>query len=91
MACAERGNIPALGREGAVQILGGGCANVREAPGIKSTVLTCLPGDTPVTFDGGPAYRDDLRPDQTHERHLWWHLKGQGWMAHDFLLIFGWS
>lgn len=54
-----------------------GCANVRDAPTVTGKVLACLPNGTQVDIDRGPTYAD---------RHLWWHLKDRGWMAHDFLV-----
>lgn len=55
----------------------GGCANVRTSPSLSATVLACLPAGTEVSVDSAPVYAD---------AHIWWHLAGRGWMAHDFLL-----
>jgi hypothetical protein len=54
-----------------------GCANVRNRPGLESVILDCLRNGTRVDVDSAPAYV---------EGRLWWHLKGLGWMAHDFLV-----
>jgi hypothetical protein len=54
-----------------------GCANVRSDPGLSSQVLDCVKGGTIVDVDSAPVYVDG---------HIWWHLSGRGWMAHDFLL-----
>jgi hypothetical protein len=53
-----------------------GCANVREAPGPSSHVVACLSNGTVVDVDSAPVYLDE---------HIWWHLSGRGWMAHDYL------
>jgi hypothetical protein len=87
--CARDGTvIPAVGLDDTVQVFGGvGCANVRATPGLSGGILACLPSGTTVTIDGGPNFVDDIRPsDQAHIGHIWWHLKGHGWMAHDFLV-----
>jgi hypothetical protein len=54
-----------------------GCANVRSAPSVTSSVVACLTSGTQVEVDSAPTFA---------EGHLWWHLAGKGWMAHDFLL-----
>ena len=54
-----------------------GCANVRSTPGLSGGVIGCLPARTPVDVDSAPVYAD---------QHIWWHLAGLGWMAHDYLL-----
>ena len=54
-----------------------GCANVRSAPSLSSQVIGCLSNGTLVHVDSAPAYADG---------HIWWHLSGRGWMAHDFLV-----
>lgn len=54
-----------------------GCAHVRDAPGLSSRVLDCLGNGTNVNVDSAPIYLDG---------HIWWHLAGHGWMAHDFLV-----
>jgi hypothetical protein len=53
-----------------------GCANVRDAPGLSSRVVACLPNGSEVDVDSAPVYADG---------HIWWHLTGRGWMAHDYL------
>ena len=59
------------------QVWVSGCANVRDAPGINAHVIACLPNGTIVDVDSAPIYTDG---------HIWWHLAGRGWMAHDFLV-----
>src|SRR5438105_8599469 len=54
-----------------------GCANVREGPSLSATVLACLANGTQVDVDRAPLYQ---------HQHIWWHLVGRGWMAHDFLV-----
>lgn len=54
-----------------------GCANVRDAPGLSANVVACLINAVVVNIDSAPVYLDG---------HIWWHLAGRGWMAHDFLL-----
>jgi hypothetical protein len=54
-----------------------GCANVRTRPALTGIVLACLKANTAVSVDSAPVYADG---------HIWWHLAGRGWMAHDFLV-----
>jgi hypothetical protein len=90
MVCAgpESGVMwPDKGEFDYVQIAGGGCANVRDRPGLSGRVVACLPAGTRVTIDGGPTYIVEPQPSgQTVVSHVWWHLTGRGWMAHDFLV-----
>ena len=73
-ACTQAtGEIP--GPEDTVRVRG--CANVRDAPGSTGRVIGCVPNQTTVNVDSGPVYAD---------AHIWWHLTGKGWMAHDFLI-----
>jgi hypothetical protein len=75
-ACAQApGDVP--GAQDTVRVSGGGCANVRDAPGTKSRVTGCVPDHTTVDVDSAPVYTDGK---------IWWHLQGKGWMAHDFLI-----
>jgi hypothetical protein len=75
-ACAQSpGYVP--GAQDLVRVSGGGCANVRSGPGLKGLVVGCLPDQTMVDVDSGPDYTDGK---------IWWHLKGKGWMAHEFLI-----
>ena len=53
-----------------------GCAKVRDAPGLSSHEVACLPNGTIVNVDSAPVYLDSL---------IWWHLSGRGWMAHENL------
>ncbi len=54
-----------------------GCANFRAQPALSAKVLGCLGNGTTVDVDSAPVYQDG---------HIWWHLAGRGWMAHDFLV-----
>jgi len=73
-ACAQdTGAAP--GRADKVWVTG--CANFRDAPGLSTKVLGCLANGTVVDVDSAPVYQDG---------HLWWHLAGRGWMAHDYLV-----
>ena len=60
-----------------VYVVQGTCANVRTAPSMSSKVVACLSRGTQVDVDSAPVYADS---------HIWWHLTGRGWMAHDFLV-----
>jgi hypothetical protein len=53
-----------------------GCANFRDAATLSSKILGCLGNGTVVGVDSAPVYQDG---------HIWWHLAGRGWMAHDYL------
>jgi streptogramin lyase len=55
-----------------------GCANVRQSHRLSAKVLGCLRNGTVVNLDTAPVYQD---------KHVWWHLAGHGWMAHDFLVM----
>ena len=63
-------------QSGVDQVHVSGCANVRDAPGLSSHILVCLPNGTIVDVDSAPTYADG---------HIWWHLARRGWMAHDYL------
>jgi hypothetical protein len=86
MACAgpESGVAwPDVGEIDLVFVPAGSCANVRANPGLSGKVVACLRADTSITIDGGPDYVVEPPPNVSH---LWWHIKGMGWMAHDFLV-----
>jgi hypothetical protein len=53
-----------------------GCANFRDKPSLSGKVLGCLANGTVINVDSAPVWQ---------EGHMWWHLTGHGWMAHDFL------
>lgn len=73
--CAQNpGYVPGVG---AHVFVTGGCANFRNVPGLSSRVLGCLKNGTIVDVDSAPVYLN---------AHIWWHLVGRGWMAHDFLV-----
>ena len=85
MVCAgpESGVMwPDRGEFDYVQITGGGCANIRDAAGLTGRVVACLAAGTMVTIDGGPNYV--VEPQGAS--HVWWHISGKGWIAHDFLV-----
>lgn len=63
----------------AVQIhVSSGCANMRATPGLGAAAVGCVPDGTRAVTDDGPSFADG---------RLWWHLVGNGWMAHDFLVV----
>lgn len=73
-ACAQsEGYVPGLGD----RVFVSGCANFRASPSLTAKVLGCLGNGTVVNIDSAPVYA---------EGHIWWHLVGRGWMAHDFLV-----
>jgi hypothetical protein len=75
--CAAPGRLsPLPGQPTQVTASAGVCVNVRTSPGFNSTVVTCLYSGTPVTVDSPPSYSGGL---------LWWHIRGRGWMAQQFL------
>jgi hypothetical protein len=75
--CAQNpGFVPGLGAHVYVT----GCANVRSGPGLSAKVIGCLGNGSIVDVDSAPTYLDG---------HIWWHLAGRGWMAHDFLVLPG--
>ena len=67
---------PAIVLAGTLQ-LSSGCTNARETPGLTSRVLACLGNGVLATVGGGPHYTD---------QKVWWHLRGEGWIVHDFLI-----
>jgi hypothetical protein len=88
MACARPesgGSFPDVGEIDYVFVAAGTCANVRAAPGLSGRIVACLRAQTTVTIDGGPNYVVEPPPSISH---LWWHIQGLGWMAHDFLALF---
>lgn len=58
------------------------CAAVQDQPGLAGRTLACLKDGTAVDIDGGPIY---LAAASSPAAAMWWHLRGQGWMAHAFL------
>jgi hypothetical protein len=73
-ACVQNsGSNPATGDD---QVFVTGCANFRATPALSAAVLGCLGNGTNVDVDSAPVYQGG---------HIWWHLAGRGWMAHDFL------
>jgi hypothetical protein len=75
--CASASELaPMIGRKDTVHVPGN-CANVRKSTSLSAGVIACLGDGTAVTLDAGP---------NAGAGHLWWHLRGLGWMAQDFLL-----
>lgn len=66
----------ALRPGGIARVTGGGCLNVREAPGITAAILACLPDGMQVTLGQGPIHADG---------RAWWRIEGLGWVAGEFL------
>jgi hypothetical protein len=58
------------------------CAAVQDQPGAAGRTLGCLKDGTAVDIDGGPIY---VASSSIPAAAVWWHLRGQGWMAHAFL------
>ena len=87
-ACGEvSGLFPIPNKRITVRLPGGGCVNVHAAPGVSSAVVGCLNDGTAAFIDDGPTFVDDIRAsDGVHIGHIWWHLQGKGWIAHDFLV-----
>jgi hypothetical protein len=74
--CAQNpGFVPGSSETG-THVFVTGCANVRATPALTGKVLGCLGNGTVVNVDSAPVYQDG---------HVWWHLTGHGWMAHDYL------
>jgi hypothetical protein len=87
MGCAhaESGvSYPGVGSIDYVFNTGSSCANVRSTAGLSGKVVRCLKAGTVVTIDGGPTYVVEAAP---RISHLWWHLQGMGWMAHEYLIL----
>ncbi len=72
------GFVPTIGDSLTLHL--SGCANVHSAPSTAAPVVTCLASEATVTIDSGPNYADG---------HLWWHLAGRGWMAHEVVTCTG--
>jgi hypothetical protein len=77
---------PAVGQSGTVSLTFGlppsACANVRSLPGPKGSVVACLTAGTQVSLDSGPSFAAMAATDG-----LWWHIRGRGWIADDFLRL----
>ena len=87
IACGQpEGGVqwPDVGEFDYVVNTGSSCANVRANPGLTGRIVGCLKSGTTVNIDGGPNYVLESAPSNSH---LWWHLAGQGWMAHEFLVV----
>jgi hypothetical protein len=85
--------FPGLGGQGQIQMGLGetGCVNVHSAPSLSAKVVGCLPTGAAVAIDQGPAYvpaSPPLPPIDLPPATLdyWWHIAGQGWVVHAYLL-----
>jgi hypothetical protein len=85
--------FPGLGEHGQIQMGLGqtGCVNVHSTPSLSARVVGCLPDGSPVVVDGGPAYVPASPPLPSIDLALatldyWWHIAGQGWVVHAYLL-----
>jgi hypothetical protein len=85
--------FPGVDEHGQIQMGLGqtGCVNVHSTPSLSARVVSCLPDGSPVVVDGGPAYvpaSPPLPPIDLPSATLdyWWHIAGQGWLVHAYLL-----
>jgi hypothetical protein len=85
--------FPGVGEHGQIQMGLGetGCVNVHSAPGLSAKVVGCLPKGATVAIDEGPAYvlaSPPLPPIDLPSATLdyWWHVAGEGWVVHAYLL-----
>jgi hypothetical protein len=69
----DSGYLPSLNSH----VFASGCADAHAQATIESKVMACVPGGSVVSVDRGPVYADG---------QLWWHLAGQGWMTHQYLV-----
>jgi hypothetical protein len=74
--CAQNSGFTPGSADTGTHVYVNGCANYRTGPSLTATVLGCLAKGTVVNVDSAPVYAD---------AHVWWHLTGRGWMAHDYL------
>jgi len=82
--CTQKPIVPRLGQTDVVQVPPS-CVDLHQGPSLSTALVGCVPAGNKVEVDGGPVYADAGAPiGQPGE--LWWHLKAQGWMAHQFLL-----
>jgi hypothetical protein len=84
------GGSPVFPSVGATGTVSGGlgdteCVHVRATPGRTGAVAGCLALGTTVAIDQGPVFVADSDPSLSAVDHLWWHLKGHGWMVHRYL------
>ena len=75
-ACAQNPGFTPGSADAGTHVFVSGCANYRTTPSLTAKVLGCLAKGTVVNVDRAPVYADS---------HVWWHLTGRGWMAHDYL------
>jgi hypothetical protein len=84
--------FPSVGESGQIQMALGetGCVNLHSAPSLSAKVVGCLPKGTVVTIDDGPAYAPASPPlpqvDLPWALDYWWHIAGQGWVVHAYVL-----
>ena len=74
---------PDVGEIDYVFVAAGSCANIRATPGLGGRIVGCLRTGTTVRIDAGPDY---VAESQSSTSHIWWHIEGNGWIAHDFLV-----
>jgi hypothetical protein len=75
-ACAQNPGFTPGSADTGTHVFVSGCANYRTSPSLTAKVLGCLANGAVVNVDSAPVYA---------EAHIWWHLTGRGWMAHDYL------
>lgn len=75
-ACAQNPGFTPGSADTGTHVFVNGCANYRMAPSLSAAAVGCLTKGTVVSVDSAPVYAD---------AHVWWHLTGRGWMAHDYL------
>jgi len=75
-ACAQNPGFTPGSADTGTHVFVSGCANYRTSPSLTAKALGCLANGTVVNVDSAPVYA---------EVHVWWHLTGRGWMAHDYL------
>jgi hypothetical protein len=93
VVCSQTGTpFPIVGGSGQIQMALGetGCVNVHSNPSLGAKVMACLSKGTTVIVDDGPAYVPATPPlpqiDLPWALDYWWHLAGQGWVVHAYLL-----
>jgi hypothetical protein len=58
-------------------VVGGGCLNVREGPGLNQPAVDCINDGTIIRLNAGPNLVDNIE---------WWQVSGRsGWVSGDYL------
>jgi hypothetical protein len=93
VVCSSNGGpFPSVGQSGQIQMALGekGCVNVHATPSLSAKVVTCLPAGTAISIDDGPAYVPATTPfpntDLPWALDYWWHVAGQGWVVHAYVV-----